>query len=75
MYFFGYSNFEEDSVTNFFHFDEHTEERKELHNGFKRLNEEGLKEVCQQPRQIKSYCHNYNKDMVDLFDPEHIDSL
>ena len=31
LYFFGYSNFEEESPTNFFQFDEHTEEHKSLH--------------------------------------------
>jgi|LakMenEpi03Oct11_1017367.scaffolds.fasta_scaffold14622_2 hypothetical protein len=34
LYFFGYSNLEEKSMTNFFTFDSHTEEHKGLYNGF-----------------------------------------
>jgi hypothetical protein len=46
IYYFGYSNLDEKSMTNFFMFDSHTEDRKALHNGFRRANTESLAEVC-----------------------------
>ena len=69
LYFLGYSNFDEKSMTNFFTFESHTEDHKGLHNGFRRANAESLAEVCAEPRQIKQYAHNYNKDMIELLNP------
>lgn len=66
LYFFGYSNVDEESYSNFYHFAEHSEERRALHNGFKKVNEDAMQEVLARPRQYKSYSHNRNRDMVEL---------
>lgn len=70
LYFFGYSNIDEDSYSNFYQFDEHTEERRALHNGFKKVNEESLQEVLARPRVYKNYSHNLNRDMLELMPQE-----
>lgn len=64
IYYFGYSNLDEKSITNFFTFDSHTEERKALHNGFRRANAESIAEVCAEPRQIKLF-KNVDKKFFD----------
>ena len=54
LYFFGYSNHpEEEHNTAFFNFDEHKPENLAQFNGFRRVNEDGLKEVLTQPRPLK----------------------
>ena len=70
LYFFGYSNVDEGSYSNFYQFDEHTEERRALHNGYKKVNEESLQEVLARPRVYKQYAHNYNRDMIELMPRE-----
>ena len=70
LYFFGYSNVDEHSHSNFYHWDEHTPEHLALHNGYKKVNEESMKEVLAVPRQVKLYAHNYNRDMVELMPAE-----
>ena len=50
LYFFGYTNCDEQSKTNFFTFDEHSQEHEELYNGFKRVNDESMQEILQKPR-------------------------
>ena len=50
LYFFGYTNLDEHSLTNFFTFEQHTEEHKKLYNGFMKVNEDSMKEVLHQPR-------------------------
>ena len=70
MYFFGYTNIDKDSYTNFYEFQNHTDEHLKLHNGFKQVNEESLKEVLDPNHPVKLYMHNKNKDMVDLAPPE-----
>lgn len=69
LYFFGYSNVDEESYSNFYHWDDHTPERKALHNGFRKVNEDSLKEVLVRPKVVKTYCHNQNRDMVEMFPP------
>lgn len=64
IYYFGYSNLEEKSITNFFEFNNHTEVRKALHNGFIRTNAESLAEVCEEPRKIK-VLKNIDKKFFD----------
>jgi hypothetical protein len=64
LYFFGYSNVDEDSYSNFYHWDEHTTEHRALHNGFKLVNAETMKEVLAQPKVVKHYVHNNTPDMV-----------
>jgi hypothetical protein len=44
---------DEGSYSNFYQFDEHTEERRALHNGYKKVNEESLNEVLARPRVYK----------------------
>lgn len=70
IYFFGYSNVDEDSYSNFYHWDEHSADDLALHNGYKRVNAESMQEVLAQPRQVKQYMHNYNRDMVELMPAE-----
>ena len=69
LYFFGYSNIDEESYSNFYQFDEHTEERKALHNGYKKVNEDSMKYVVNPEKEVKLYAHNYQKDMIPLLPP------
>jgi len=61
---------DEESYSNFYHWDEHTDERKALHNGFKKANADSMKEVLSVPREVKLYTHNYNRDMIELMPTE-----
>ena len=70
LYFFGYANCDEDSLTNFFSFDTHSDESKKLYNGFKKANQESMQEILSKVKQIKLYTHNRGQDMIPFLSPD-----
>jgi len=75
LYFFGYANHpEEENATAFFDFADHKPENLEQHYGFRKLNDDSMKEVIQPNRPVKKY-HICTDVLGDVLDEEDLDKI